>query len=138
MKRLCPLLATIAASAIVVGCGGSSSSSASSSNAPPSSQATSGSTNTAGASTTSNNVPNTAGLSGATLAQAVLLCKQEIDKQPGLPASLKSRLNNICDQAGSGNKIAVKQATHAVCVQMVKANVPTAEQQAAEAAWPAP
>ncbi len=138
MKRLCTLLATFAAGAMLVGCGGGGSSSTSSSSAPAASQATSSTTNASGGSTSSNNVPNTAGLSSATLAQAVLLCKQAIDQQQGVPASLKSKLNNICDQAGSGNKIAVKQATHDVCVQIVKAKVPTAEQQAAEAACPAP
>jgi ABC-type phosphate transport system substrate-binding protein len=138
MKRLCALMATIAAGAGLVGCGGGGSSSASSSSAPPSSQAATSTTNAAGSSTSSNTAPNTAGLSSATLAQAVLLCKQAIDREQGVPASLKAKLNNICDQAGSGNKIAVKQATHDVCVQIVKARVPTAEQQAAEAACPAP
>lgn len=141
MKRLCTLLAMIAASVIVVGCGGSSGgSSSSSTSTPAASQATSTATSasgTAAGGSSSSNVPNTAGLSSATLAQAVQLCKQAVSKEQGLPDSLKSKLNNICNQAGSGNKIAVKQAAHEVCVEIIKSRVPVAEQQAAEAACPA-
>jgi hypothetical protein len=68
----------------------------------------------------------------------VHLCKQAVSQEQGIPDSLKAKLNNICNQAGSGNKIAVKQATHDVCVQIVKSKVPVAEQQAAEASCPAP
>ncbi len=65
------------------------------------------------------------------------LCKEAVSKEQGLSDSLKGKLNNICNQAGSGNKIAVKQAAHDVCVEIIKSKVPVAEQQAAEASCPA-
>jgi hypothetical protein len=138
MKRLCTLLAMIAASVIVAGCGSSGGgSSSSSSSAPATTQAATTSTNAGSGSGSGTNIPNTAGLSSATLAQAVQLCKQAISKEQGLSDSLKGKLNNICNQAGSGNKIAVKQAAHEVCVEIIKSRVPVAQQQAAEAACPA-
>jgi len=137
MKRPCTLLALIAASVIVVGCGSSGGgSSSSSTSAPAATQAVTTSTSAASGSG-SGTVPNTAALGSATLAQAVQLCKEAVSKEQGLSDSLKGKLNNICNQAGSGNKIAVKQAAHDVCVEIIKSKVPVAEQQAAEASCPA-
>ena len=137
MKRLCTLVALIVASVIVVGCGSNGGgSSSSSTSAPAATQAVTTSTSAASGSG-SGTVPNTAALGSATLAQAVHLCKEAVSKEQGLSDSLKGKLNNICNQAGSGNKIAVKQAAHDVCVEIIKSKVPVAEQQAAEASCPA-
>jgi ABC-type phosphate transport system substrate-binding protein len=137
MKRLCTLLALIAASVVVVGCGSSGGgSSSSSTSSPAATQAVTTSTSVPSGSG-SGTVPNTAALGSATLAQAVQLCKEAVSKEQGLSDSLKGKLNNICNQAGSGNKIAVKQAAHDVCVEIIKSKVPVAEQQAAEASCPA-
>jgi hypothetical protein len=71
------------------------------------------------------------------LAQGVAACKAAIAAQTTIPASFKTRLDHICDIAGTGNAGAVKKATHDVCIEIIKEKVPAAAQQQAEASCPA-
>jgi hypothetical protein len=132
MRNRRPLVVLVSAAALfVAGCGGSSSSSSPSSSAPA---ATSSSSSASSATASSSSA---AAAIGGELAQAVAVCKQTVDTQASIPASLKSKLHRICDLAGSGNQAAVKKATHEVCVDIVKQRVPASGQAAAEASCPA-
>jgi ABC-type phosphate transport system substrate-binding protein len=131
-RTLCTLIA-VAGTLAIAGCG-SSSSSSSSSSAPAA-----GSTSTAAASSSA--AAGTSSASGGTvnpaLAQAVTACKAAIASQSTIPSSFKAKLDHICDVAGTGNQAAIKQATHQVCIEIIKTKVPASEQQAAEASCPA-
>lgn len=136
IKELLTMVAVTGAVA-VAGCGSSSSSSsapASSSSAPASSSsaAAPSSTSTAAASSSS-----AAGAVKPALAQAVTACKAAIASQATIPAAFKSKLDHICDIAGTGDQGAVKKATHDVCVEIIKERLPSSEQSAALASCPA-
>lgn len=130
-RTLCTLVA-VAGTIAIAGCGGSSSSSSSSAPA---------STSTAAAGSTSTAAASSSAAGGATanpdLAQAVAACKAAIASQSTIPASFKGKLDHICDVAGTGNQAAIKQATHQVCIDIIKSKVPSSEQAAAEASCPA-
>jgi len=113
-RRSSWLVGVLACGALLAGCGSSSSTTTSTQSSTP---AATGSTAT-GTST----VP---GLSGATLTQAVALCKQQIKAQTTLPSGAKSKLEAVCEKAAKGDSAAVKQAAREVCEEVVNgAHVP--------------
>jgi hypothetical protein len=112
------LLLVAACGALIAGCGSSSkSSSGDSGTSSPSSSSTP---------------------SGPAIAEAVAACKATVEAQSSISATVRSKLNSICDEAGAGNQAAVKKATAEVCIEVVKESVPAADQQAAEANCPKP
>ncbi len=130
MMRL-SMLACIACAVLLAGCGGSSSTSTNSSTVAPGGSSASATTNATSSGSASS------GPTTAITAQAVALCKQKISANPTIPANLKPKLNQICDEAGAGHLSAVKKATHDICVAVIKQRVPAAQQAAAAANCPA-
>jgi len=72
------------------------------------------------------------------IAQAVASCKTSINAQPSLTAADKTKLDAICDKAGSGDTTGVQKATADVCQQIVRDTVAAASQARALAACPKP
>ena len=106
MIRRTPLLVVaLVLAAILGGCGSSSN--------------TTTSTASTAATPTSTGTSSTPALTGASAAQAVELCKKEIQAQATLPASSKAKLEAVCDKAASGDQAAVKKAAQEVCEEVV-------------------
>ena len=51
-------------------------------------------------------------------------CKQAIQAQPTIPASLKPKLEAECEQTTGGNPTAYRKAAEEVCVKLIVATVP--------------
>ena len=111
-RRLILLLIVASACGFIVGCGSSGSSSTVGTNA--------------GTTGSSSNNP--------AVVQAVATCKSRINSQGSLSASLKSKLNALCDRAGNGDLAGAKQITVEVCREIVQAKVPKLGRGAALAA----
>jgi hypothetical protein len=115
-RRVILLLIAVAGCGFIVGCGSSGASSTGS---------TVG-TSAGGTNGSSSNNP--------AVAQAVATCKSRINSQGSLSASLKSKLNALCDRAGNGDLAGAKQITAQVCREIVQATVPKLGRGAALAA----
>ncbi len=108
MIRRTPLLVVaLVLAAILGGCGSSSNTT------------TSTASTAASPTSTSTGTSSTPALTGASAAQAVELCKKEIQAQATLPASSKAKLEAVCDKAASGDQAAVKKAAQEVCEEVV-------------------
>jgi hypothetical protein len=126
------IVAAFAAGALVTGCGSSTSSKSTSTPAAASAgtSSTGAGTSSTGAGTSSSGAAPTPSATGAAASSpaiqaAVAACKQSIQAQPTLSASVKTKLGDICQKAASGDATAVKQATQQVCSEIVKAsNIP--------------
>jgi len=93
--------------ALIAGCGSSSSSTTTSTTAPAA---------TATSSTSGTAVPP------ANVAAAVAQCKQEIQAQPTLSSTAKTKLEGVCEEAAKGNGEAVKKAAREVCEEVIKSS----------------
>jgi len=60
-------------------------------------------------------------VSAATLAQAVATCKSAVQKATTLSASVKAKLEGICNKAASGDLAGARTAAREVCVEVVNA-----------------
>jgi ABC-type transport system substrate-binding protein len=111
------LVAAIAGGAFVTGCGSSSNTS----NSTPATTSA-GTPSTSHGSTT----PASGAAAHSPAAQAaVAACKQSLQSQPMLSASVKTKLADICQKAANGDATAVKQATQQVCEEIIKSsNIP--------------
>ena len=110
-RRSSWLVAVLLCGALIAGCGSSSSSSTAASTA---------STGGTPASTSpSSTTASPLHLSGAQLAQAVAVCKQQIQSQSTLPAGAKGKLEAVCEKAARGDTGAVKQAAREICEEVV-------------------
>jgi hypothetical protein len=101
--------------AFVAGCGSSSSSTTSSSTsvaapATSSTAATSPTTTPSGAAT------------AAGIAQYVAVCKSIIQREPTLSASVKAKVEGICNKAASGDLEGARKAAKEVCVEVIDAS----------------
>jgi uncharacterized protein YceK len=109
------LLIPLAAAALLAGCGSSSSSSSSSSGSTPSTTATASST-----------TPSTTSATGATknpaAATAVESCRRGAKAIPTLSSSTRSKIEAICEKAGTGDVAATRVAAVEVCEAIVKAS----------------
>ncbi len=132
--RLFALLSvTLVGGALLAGCGSSSttSSSQSSSTSAPSAPAS------AATSSSSTSTPSTpAGVpSSAAVQEAVAACKSSVHSAPTLSASVKSKIEDICNKAASGNLEAAQKAAKEACTEIVNASpVPASAKEAALAA----
>ena len=115
------LVGVLACGALIAGCGSSSSTTSTQSS-------TASSTGAAPATTSTSSTPGKSSapaLTGAALTQAVTICKHQIKAQATLPASAKSKLEGVCEEAAKGNSVAVKKAAREVCEEVVNgAKVP--------------
>jgi len=107
------LVVVLASGVLVAGCG-SSSSTSSSSTTSSSTSSTPAATKTA--STSSTNSP-----SGPGVAQAVAACKSGVQKASTLSASVKAKIEGICDKVGT-DPAAARAAAKEVCVEIVNAS----------------
>jgi hypothetical protein len=146
------LLASVLIGAVLIaGCGSSSKSSSTksttstpaaastASTASTSTPAAAATTSTPTAASTSSTASSTSASSVSSspaVQQAVAACKSSINAAPTLTSDEKSKLDNLCTQAASGNATDIKKATSEVCIDIVKDSVPAAEQSSAEAACP--
>ena len=106
------LLLALLGVALLAGCG-SSSSSSSTSGATGSTSSSSTATGTSSTSTAS---------SSSAIASAVASCKRGVRSAGSLSSATKSKLEGICDKAGSGDEKAARNAAKEVCTEIVKAS----------------
>ncbi len=136
--RRSPLLgAALLCGALLAGCGSSSSTTSSSSTA--STAATTASTPSAPApaattSTSPSSAANGAAAAAAAagVAQYVAICKEIVQKEPTLPANVKSKVEGICAKAAEGDVAGARAAAKEVCVEVINASpIPTAAKEKA-------
>ena len=129
-RRWQPLAVVLLCGTLVAGCGssGGSTTSGSSTTKPV---ATTGSTSSAAAAAKTPTVPSavpTGPVSAADLAQAVAACRSVVQRATTLSASLKSKVEGICNKAASGNIAAARTAAKEVCVEVINASpIPAAD-----------
>jgi hypothetical protein len=140
LARRSQLLAgVLLCSALICGCGSGGSSTTSGSTASTPAATTSTSSSTAAATTSSaapptSDIPN-GPISAAQLAVAVAECKSVIKRAPTLSASLKGKVEAICNKAASGNIAAARAAAREVCDEVINSTpIPKAEKAQALAA----
>jgi len=136
------LLIALAGGGFVAGCGSSSSSTSSSqttSTGVPASPAAAGTTSTS-PTTGTTSTPSPTATSGVPtspvgVAQAVAVCKSVIQREPTLSASLKVKVEGICNKAASGNLAGARAAAKEVCAEVINASpIPAAAKAQALAA----
>jgi hypothetical protein len=136
LARRSQLLAgVVLCSALICGCGGGGSSTTNGSTAstPASGTSTAAATTSSAAPPTSV-IPN-GPISAAQLAAAVAECKSVIKRAPTLSASLKGKVEAICNKAASGNIAAARAAAREVCDEVINSTpIPKAEKAQALAA----
>jgi hypothetical protein len=108
------LLVALVGGALLAGCGSSSSSSSQTSSAPASTTATTPTT-----STSSSDSDKGGSSSTPTGATAVARCREGVKAAASLPASTRSKLEEICNKAGSGDPDAVRKAAREACVELI-------------------
>jgi hypothetical protein len=131
-RGLLLLVAVACLGALAAGCGGSSSSSTTSSAPAATSTAAPPTTSSTAAVTTSGSSAS----ANPAVAQAVAACKSRIDSASQLSASVKTKLDNLCNQAASGNEASARKAAAQVCQEIIKATVPQAAQTQALSSCP--
>ncbi len=127
------LAAALLCGALVAGCGSSSSSSSSGSTASTAATTTSAPSTQASTATTSAS-PSSApsGASAAGVAQYVAICKEIVQREPTLPANVKSKVEGICAKAANGDLAGARAAAKEVCVEVINASpIPTAAKEKA-------
>lgn len=114
MIRRTLLLLLVAGSigGLAAGCGSSSTPSST----PASTSAGAGGTGTSGGAGAPSN---------PAVAAAVTACKNKINATSQLSSSLKAKLTQLCDQAGSGNLSGAKKIAGEVCTQIIKSELPS-------------
>lgn len=127
------LAGVLLCSALISGCGGSSTTSGSTASTPAATTSSAPATTSSAAPPTSV-IPN-GPISAAQLAAAVAECKSVIKRAPTLSASLKGKVEAICNKAASGNIAAARAAAREVCVEVINSTpIPKAEKAQALAA----
>jgi len=72
---------------------------------------------------------NDSNASNPQVKQAVAACKQNIEKAPQLSTKAKTDLNEVCEEAATGDEDAVRKASKKVCITIVKESVPAGSSQ---------
>lgn len=67
---------------------------------------------------------NDGGAPSASVKEAVDRCKQNIDAQPQLSSDLKKDLDEVCEEAGSGDEDGARKAAAEVCRRIVEETAP--------------
>jgi hypothetical protein len=113
------LLVVLLCGALVAGCGSSSSSTTSAST----STTTSATTATPPTPTTSTSPSTTAsGAAAAGVSRYVAVCKSIIEREPTLSASVKAKVESICNKAADGDLQGARAAAKEVCVEVINAS----------------
>jgi hypothetical protein len=142
--RRSPLLvAALLCGALVAGCRSSGSSTTSGSTATstpvttstsaPSSPAATGTTSTPP--TTTPSAAASGAASAAGVAQYVAICKSVVQREPALSATVKAKVEGICNKAAHGDLAGAREASKEVCVEVINASpLPAAAKEKALAA----
>jgi hypothetical protein len=136
------LLAALAAAALLTGCGASAKSlhgATLTSSGSPSARLTVTGTTTSpltGAATSTTRASGVTTPSATVIAQASAACRSRIASQTKLSASSKRALEAVCTAAAQNNQDQVSNVEAQACRQLVKADVPVADQQQALASCP--
>jgi hypothetical protein len=138
------LLAALAAAVLLTGCGASTKSPhatsvATSASGSPSARLTVTGTTTSpliGAATSTTPAGGVTTPSATVIAQASAACRSRIASQTKLSASSKQALEAVCAAAAQNNQDQVSSVEAQACRQLVKADVPVADQQQALASCP--
>jgi hypothetical protein len=103
---------------LAAGCGSSST---------PGSSGSGGGTGTTASGGTGTSAAGSGGsvASNPAVQAAVSACKNKINASSQVPASLKSKLTKLCDQAANGNLGSAKKVAQQVCKEVVKAELPS-------------
>jgi hypothetical protein len=137
-KRSTNLAAALACAALLAGCGSSGSSTTSTTattSSTAAAQGTTGSGTTATAETsTSASTPtptsSTAAPNPAVVAQYADVCKAIIKSVPSLSATVKAKVEGICNKAAKGDEASARAAAKEVCVEVISASpIPAAAKQ---------
>lgn len=123
------LLVAIAGAALGAGCGSSSNSTSSSQSvstpaaSAPATTATAPATSPAATGTTSTPASTTSGgTSAAAVQQIVAQCQSVIHRAPTLSASVRAKVEAICNKAASGDLAGARAAAKEVCVEVINAS----------------
>ncbi len=109
---------------LVAGCGNgnSTTSSQSSSTSAPSSTAGTTTSSTPVSTATTSTSPTTTPSGSAGVADAVAACKSVIKQEPTLSASVKAKVEGICNKAAGGDVAGARTAAKEVCIEIVNAS----------------
>jgi hypothetical protein len=125
------LLVLALAGVLIAGCGSSNPTSSNSTPAqvisvtqPASTTASTGTTSTSPTTTSTStpSVPTSIPTTAAGVAEAVAVCKSVIQRDPTLSASLKAKVEGICNKAASGNLAGARAAAKEVCAEVINAS----------------
>jgi hypothetical protein len=119
--------------ALIAACGGSSSTtSGSTATSAPATASTTAASKPATSTTAAPKKPATSktatpGISepitsAAVVKRYVAICKQIVQREPSLAASVKSKVEGICAKAASGDVAGARAAAKEVCVQVINAS----------------
>lgn len=120
--------------ALVAGCGSSSSSTSGSTASTP--VATSKAAPTPAPIATTSGTPTATSsaspgaVSVAGVAQYVAICKSLVEREPTLPANVKSKVEGICAKAAHGDLAGARTAAKEVCVEVITASPISASEKA--------
>ena len=134
-KRSTNLAAALACAALLAGCGSSTTSTTATTSSTAAAQGTTGSGTTATAETsTSASTPtpttSTAAPNPAVVAQYADVCKAIIKSVPSLSATVKAKVEGICNKAAKGDEASARAAAKEVCVEVISASpIPAAAKQ---------
>lgn len=142
ISRRSPLLAiALLCGALLAGCGSSDSTTSSTTITTPATTSSSTPSSPAAAATTPTSSTSSssaaaaaaaAGVAGAGVATYVAVCKSIVQREPTLSASVKSKVEGICNKAASGNLAGARAAAKEVCVEVINASpIPTADKEKA-------
>jgi hypothetical protein len=137
IRQLSTWLVVALVGVLVAGCGSSSTTSSSQSTVAPASTATTstGATTSTSAPTSTPSVPTSVPTTAAGVAQAVAACKSITKSDPTLSASLKVKVEGICNKAANGDLAGAKTAAKEVCAEVINASpIPAAAKAQALAA----
>jgi hypothetical protein len=124
-RRPSLLVAVSLCGALIAGCGssGSSTTSGSTSTSTPAAASTPASTASTSATTPTSSTSSTGSpSSNLSVAQYAAICKSIIEREPGLSASVKSKVESICNKAASGDLAGARAAAKEVCVEVINAS----------------
>jgi hypothetical protein len=126
--------AALLCAALLSGCGGSSSTTGTSTPAAPAAKTSAATTSTTATTPSTAAATPTSPVTSADVAAAVAECKA-IAQKATISASLKSKVEGICNKAAHGNVAAARAAAKAVCAEVINASpIPEAEKAQALAA----
>jgi hypothetical protein len=137
VRRTSPLVVALLCGVLVAGCGSSSSSTTNGSTATSAPATSSTATSSSPAAKTTSSSPTAAptGASAAGVQQYVEVCKSIVQREPALSASVKSKVEGICNKAANGDLAGARAAAKEVCVEVLNASpIPAAAKQKALAA----